>query len=606
MCGIIGYVGRNKAVPYLIRGLEHLEYRGYDSSGIAVTENGEVVTVKTSGRIKDLKNKLYGIELTAKCGIGHTRWATHGEPDDINSHPHSSMSGLFTIVHNGIIENYLPLKKELLSEGFTFKSSTDTEVIANLLEKYYEGDVLSAVKKCRNVLEGSYALCILCRDFPDVIYGTRKGSPLLCGEDRHGRFFSSDIPALLPYTKDIFTLSEGETAVIKKDGMCFYDAEGKKTDKTAERVNLPGQSAEKGDFPHFMLKEIFEQPRVLKDTLDSLISGDKLFPELKELKKSFFALQKICFVGCGSAYHAGLAGKILTEKIGNITCIAETASEFRYGNVPLDSKTLCIFISQSGETADTLAALLKAKEKKAKTLSVINVQGSSIARESDSVIYTKAGPEIAVATTKAYTAQLISLYLFALCFAHERWQIKRSERDRLLGELKTLPEKVQKILDRKDKAELFSTLFDGKEDGWFIGRGSDFAAAMEGSLKMKEISYINTGAYPAGELKHGTISLLKKGTPVVALCCEERLFPKIFANIKEVKARGARVLILAKENSASALTDEENVFLLPDTADEFSCLLQAVALQLISYYTAEKRGCDIDKPKNLAKSVTVE
>ena len=311
-------------------------------------------------------------------------------------------------------------------------------------------------------------------------------------------------------------------------------------------------------------------------------------------------------MGCGSAYHAGLAAGILTQKLGNITCIAETASEFRYGNIPLDSKTLCIFISQSGETADTLAALLKAKEKKAKTLSVINVPESSIARESDSVIYTKAGPEIAVATTKAYTAQLISLYLFALCFAHERWQIKRSERDLLLRELRTLPEKVRKIIGQKDKAELFSTLFDGKNEGWFIGRGNDFAAAMEGSLKMKEISYINTGAYPAGELKHGTISLLDKGTPVVTLCCEERLFPKTFANIKEVKARGAKVLILAKESFAPSLTDEENVFLLPDTADEFACLLQAVALQLISYYTAEKRGCDIDKPKNLAKSVTVE
>ncbi|MBR6567640.1 MAG: glutamine--fructose-6-phosphate transaminase (isomerizing) [Clostridia bacterium] len=606
MCGIIGYVGKNKAVPYLIRGLEHLEYRGYDSSGIAVMEGNEVITVKTSGRIKDLKNKLAGIDLTAKCGIGHTRWATHGEPDDINSHPHSSMTGLFTIVHNGIIENYLSLKKELLSEGFTFKSSTDTEVIANLLEKYYEGDMLSALNKCRRVLTGSYALCILCRDFPDTVYGTRKGSPLLCGKSAGGIFFSSDTVALLPYTRDVFSLDEDETAIINKKGIKFFGNDGESKEKKSERVSLPEQSADKGDFPHFMLKEIFEQPRVLKSTLDSLIKNGELLPDLRELKKSFFALQKICFVGCGSAYHAGLAGKILTEKIGNITCIAETASEFRYGNVPLDNKTLCIFISQSGETADTLAALLKAKEKKARTLSVINVRGSSIARESESVIYTEAGPEIAVATTKAYTAQLICLYLFALCFAHERWQIKRDERDRLLAELRLLPAKAQKIIDERDKAELFCSLFDGKDEGWFIGRGSDYASAMEGSLKMKEISYINTGAYPAGELKHGTISLLEKGTPLVALCCEDRLFPKAFANIKEVKARGARVLILAKEKNARELSDEENVFLLPDTPDEFSSLLQAVALQLLSYYTALKRGCDIDKPKNLAKSVTVE
>ncbi len=507
MCGIIGYVGKNKAVPYLIRGLEHLEYRGYDSSGIAVMEGNEVITVKTSGRIKDLKNKLAGIDLTAKCGIGHTRWATHGEPDDINSHPHSSMTGLFTIVHNGIIENYLSLKKELLSEGFTFKSSTDTEVIANLLEKYYEGDMLSALNKCRRVLTGSYALCILCRDFPDTVYGTRKGSPLLCGKSAGGIFFSSDTVALLPYTRDVFSLDEDETAIINKKGIKFFGNDGESKEKKSERVSLPEQSADKGDFPHFMLKEIFEQPRVLKSTLDSLIKNGELLPDLRELKKSFFALQKICFVGCGSAYHAGLAGKILTEKIGNITCIAETASEFRYGNVPLDNKTLCIFISQSGETADTLAALLKAKEKKARTLSVINVRGSSIARESESVIYTEAGPEIAVATTKAYTAQLICLYLFALCFAHERWQIKRDERDRLLAELRLLPAKAQKIIDERDKAELFCSLFDGKDEGWFIGRGSDYASAMEGSLKMKEISYINTGAYPAGELKHGTISL---------------------------------------------------------------------------------------------------
>ncbi len=606
MCGIIGYAGKNKAVPYLIRGLEHLEYRGYDSSGIAVTQNGEVITVKTSGRIRDLKNKLFGIELTAKCGIGHTRWATHGEPDDINSHPHSSMTGLFTIVHNGIIENYLPLKKELLSEGFTFKSSTDTEVIANLLEKYYEGDALRALEKCRRVLEGSYALCVICRDFPDEIYGMRKGSPLLCGESEAGRFFSSDYPALLPYTREIFTLAEDETAVIKRDSLCFYGTEGEKIKKSADRINLPELSADKGDFPHFMLKEIFEQPEILKRTLDSLIVGDELFPQLRELKKSFFALRKICFVGCGSAYHAGFAAGLLTQRLGNITCTAETASEFRYGNEPLDSRTLCIFISQSGETADTLAALLKAKEKKALTLSVINVRGSSIARESDNAVYTEAGPEIAVATTKAYTAQLITLYLFAVCFSHERWQIKRSERDRLLSELRSLPDKAQKIIDRRDRAEVLSELFEGKSSGWFIGRGSDYAAAMEGSLKMKEISYINTGAYPAGELKHGTISLLEKGTPVVALCGEERLLPKAFANIKEVKARGAKVLILTAEKNVKELSDEEYVLPLPDCADEFSCLLQTVALQLISYYTAEKRGCDIDKPRNLAKSVTVE
>lgn len=606
MCGIIGYVGKNRAVPYLIRGLEHLEYRGYDSSGIAVSEGKEVITVKTSGRIKDLKNKLYGIELTAKCGIGHTRWATHGEPDDINSHPHSSSSGLFTVVHNGIIENYLSLKKELLSEGFTFRSSTDTEVIANLLEKCYNGDVPETIRKCRRLLDGSYALCIICRDFPDMIYGVRKGSPLLCAKNGDGSFFSSDAIALMPYTKDIFVLDESETAVIEKKRLSFFDENGRPVEKASERINLPEQSADKGDFPHFMLKEIFEQPQVLQKTFDSLVVNGEILPELREMKKCFFALQKICFVGCGSAYHAGVAGRLLTEKLGNITCVAETASEFRYGSTPLDTKTLCVFISQSGETADTLAALMKARERGARILSVINVRGSSIARESDNVIYTEAGPEVAVATTKAYTSQLMALYLFAICFAHERWQIKRSERDRLLEEIKNLPQKVQTVIDKRDKAEIFSKIFDGRNSGWFIGRGSDYAAAMEGSLKMKEISYINTGAYPAGELKHGTISLLEKGTPVVALCCDTRLFSKTFANIREVKARGARVLILAKNKSASELSEEENVLYLPDTDDSFSCILQAVVLQLIGYYTARNKGCDIDKPKNLAKSVTVE
>ncbi|MBR5437713.1 MAG: glutamine--fructose-6-phosphate transaminase (isomerizing) [Clostridia bacterium] len=606
MCGIIGYAGSGRAIPYLIRGLEHLEYRGYDSSGVALIEGNEVTTVKTSGRISDLKCKLAGIELKAKCGIGHTRWATHGEPDDINSHPHSSSSGLFTVVHNGIIENYLSIKKELLSEGYTFKSSTDTEVIANLLEKHYSGDVLESVRKCRDILCGSYALCIICRDFPDTVFGVRKGSPLICAESEEGRFFSSDVLALVSYTREVFTLDEDETAVINKKGIKIFGPDGRPVSKQAEKINLPEEAADKGDFEHFMLKEIFEQPKVLKETLEFLMKDGELLPMINELKRSFFAVEKIFFVGCGSAYHAALAGKLLTERLSGITCIAETASEFRYSGAAVDSRTLCVFISQSGETADTLAALLKARDEKARTLSVINVKGSSIARESDNVLYTQAGAEIAVATTKAYTAQLICLYLFAVCFAHERWQIKRSERDALIKEIELLPGKVGKIIEEREKAEAFSGIFDLCSAGYFIGRGADYAAAAEGSLKMKEISYINTQAYPAGELKHGTISLIEKGTPVVAMCCEERLFPKTFANIKEVKSRGAKVLILAQEKKRAELTDEENVFFLPDTADEFSCLLQVVVLQLISYYTARKRGCDIDKPKNLAKSVTVE
>lgn len=606
MCGIIGYTGKNKAVPYLIKGLSCLEYRGYDSSGIAIFEKDGITSLKAKGRLYELKNTMRGFESEAKCGIGHTRWATHGEPSDINAHPHSSTSGKFTLVHNGIIENYLTLKKELISEGFTFTSQTDTEVAVNLLEKYYEGDVLAAIDKCTELLEGSYALGIMCRDFPDRIYSVRKSSPLICAVSEEGTFISSDITALLPYTKEVYTLKENEKAVLDKTSLTFYGENGEEITKTAEPVLWSESSAEKNGFDHYMLKEIYEQPKVLKDTVNFCRENGKLLPQIKELKKSFFTLEKICFVGCGSAYHVGVAGKVITEKLCNITCIAQTASEFRYGSTPIDEKTLCIFISQSGETADTLAALLKAKENKAKILSIVNVAGSSIARESDNVLYTMAGPEIAVATTKAYTAQLVSVYLFAVCLAHERWQMKRKEKTLLLSEIDLLPEKIAKVIEDKDKIKNLSAFFEGRSDGYFIGRGSDYAAALEGSLKMKEISYIHTEAYPAGELKHGTISLIEKGTPVVALCCDSMLFKKTLSNIKEVKARGADVIIFSKEKFRSDLTDEENVFFLPDTPDVFSVLCESVALQLLSYYTALDKGCDIDKPRNLAKSVTVE
>ncbi len=606
MCGIIGYIGNNTAVPYLIKGLSGLEYRGYDSSGIALCEKEGVRTVKSQGRLDELKKKLENYNGSATCGIGHTRWATHGEPSDINSHPHISHSGLFTVVHNGIIENYLPLKKELISEGFTFKSQTDTEVIVNLLEKYYSGDVISALKRALALLEGSYALGIVCRDFPDRIYAVRRGSPLICAESDEGTFLSSDVTALLPYTKEVFSLEEKEIAVLGKDSLSFLDFKGKKIKKDGEPVLWSQESADKNGYDHFMLKEIHEQPEILKETIAYLTENGEILPQIKELKKSFFTLEKICFIGCGSAYHAGVAGKLITEKLCNITCLSEIASEFRYGSVPVDEKTLCIFISQSGETADTLAALIKAKEKKAKVLSIVNVVGSSIARESENILYTRAGPEIAVATTKAYSAQLIAVYLFAVCLAHERWQLKKAEVNRLLKEIRLIPEKINGIISEQNKIRELSAFFAGHKDGYFIGRGADYAAALEGSLKMKEISYIHTEAYAAGELKHGTISLLEKGTPVVALCGEEALFKKTLSNIKEVKARGANVIIFAREAVRNGLTDENNVFFLPDVPDIFSVIIEAVALQLMSYYAALEKGCDIDKPRNLAKSVTVE
>lgn len=606
MCGIIGYIGNNPAVPYLIKGLSDLEYRGYDSSGIALCEKDGVKTVKSQGRLEELKKKLENYGSDANCGIGHTRWATHGEPSDINSHPHISHSGLFTVVHNGIIENYLPLKKELISEGFTFKSQTDTEVIVNLLEKYYSGDVISALKRTLSLLEGSYALGIVCRDFPDRIYAVRKGSPLICAKSDEGTFLSSDVTALISYTKEIYSLKEKEVALLEKGSLSFFDFNKKKLKKNTEPVLWSQKSADKNGYDHFMLKEIHEQPEVLKETIDYLTENGELLPQIKELKKSFFTLDKICFIGCGSAYHVGVAGKIITEKLCNITCITEIASEFRYGSVPVDEKTLCIFISQSGETADTLAALIKAKEKKAKILSIVNVVGSSIARESENILYTRAGPEIAVATTKAYSAQLISVYLFAVCLAHERWQMKKLEVKSLLKEIRLIPEKIKEIISEQNKIRELSAFFAGHSDGYFIGRGADYAAALEGSLKMKEISYIHTEAYAAGELKHGTISLLEKGTPVVALCCEEALLKKTLANIKEVKARGANVIVFARKAFRNELTDEKNVFFLPEVPDIFSVITEVAGLQLMSYYTALEKGCDIDKPRNLAKSVTVE
>lgn len=606
MCGIIGYVGKSNAVPYLIKGLSELEYRGYDSAGIAVFESDGITSVKSAGRLGNLKERLEDCRAEGCCGIGHTRWATHGEPTDINAHPHMSSGGVFSVVHNGIIENCQTLKRELSEDGFTFSSETDTEVMVNILEKNYEGDVVEAILKSADTLKGSYAAAILCRDFPDRIYAVRKGSPLICAESKEGCFLASDITPLLTYTNEVCILGEGEIAVMNKDGIEIYGSDGEKAEKKPSRISWRKSDAEKGGFEHFMLKEIFEQPQMLRQTFCSFTENGELFPKLAKLRKSFLTLDKIYFIGCGSAYHVGVSGKILTEKLCNITCIAERASEFRYADIPVDEKTLCIFISQSGETADTLAALKKAKEKKAKVLSVINAVGSSMARESDNVLYTLAGPEIAVATTKAYSAQLMTVYLFSLCLAHERWQMKRARRDALIRELLQLGDKVEEVISAAERLKALSKVFEGYNDGYFIGRGSDYAAALEGSLKMKEISYIHTEAYPAGELKHGTISLIEKGTPVIALCSQEDVFEKMLSNIKEVKARGANVIVFTKKKYLSEFKNQENVFVIPDTDDNFSGITLAVALQLISYYTALSRGCDIDKPRNLAKSVTVE
>lgn len=607
MCGIIGYTGKNFAVPYLIRGLEKLEYRGYDSSGIALWENGGVRLIKASGKLSCLKEKTSHTDSSALCGIGHTRWATHGKPDETNAHPHKSSGGVFTLVHNGIIENYLPLKKELISEGFSFYSETDTEIIANLLEKLYEGDIFSALKNTAKILEGSFALSVLCKDYPDKIFALKKGSPLLVAESPSGSFAASDVTAILEYTDEVYTLYEDEICILTASGVSFYDFEGKEKKKEKEKITWTPEQAEKEGYEHFMLKEIYQQPDAVRNTFNSLVKDGLLFTDMPQLRQLIEYIDSICFIGCGSAYHAGVFAKDLTERLCRLPCRAEIASEYRYGSVPTDEKTLCIFISQSGETADTIAALLKAKEKKAKILSVVNVVGSTLARESDLVLYTKTGPEIAVATTKAYTAQLLTLSLTALLVAQVKNTLSEKEIGLLRNELGALPELLSHILSAfPEKIRQEADLFRNKNDGYFIGRGTDYSAALEGSLKMKEISYIHTEAYPAGELKHGTISLIEKGTPVVALCFQEKLAGKMLSGIKEVRARGGEVLVITKEKLRDTFSSEDHLIVLPDNSDLFSPLSAICALQLLGYYTALTKGCDIDKPRNLAKSVTVE
>ncbi len=607
MCGIIGYTGKNFAVPYLIRGLEKLEYRGYDSSGIALWENGGVRLIKASGKLSCLKEKTSRTDSSALCGIGHTRWATHGKPDETNAHPHKSSGGVFTLVHNGIIENYLPLKKELISEGFSFYSETDTEIIANLLEKLYEGDIFSALKNTAKILEGSFALSVLCKDYPDKIFALKKGSPLLVAESPSGSFAASDVTAILEYTDEVYTLYEDEICILTASGVSFYDFEGKEKKKEKEKITWTPEQAEKEGYEHFMLKEIYQQPDAVRNTFNSLVKDGLLFTDMPQLRQLIEYIDNICFIGCGSAYHAGVFAKDLTERLCRLPCRAEIASEYRYGSVPTDEKTLCIFISQSGETADTIAALLKAKEKKAKILSVVNVVGSTLARESDLVLYTKTGPEIAVATTKAYTAQLLTLSLTALLVAQVKNTLSEKEIGLLRDELGALPELLSHILSAfPEKIRQEADLFRNKNDGYFIGRGTDYSAALEGSLKMKEISYIHTEAYPAGELKHGTISLIEKGTPVVALCFQEKLAGKMLSGIKEVRARGGEVLVITKEKLRDTFSSEDRLLVLPDNSDLFSPLSAICALQLLGYYTALTKGCDIDKPRNLAKSVTVE
>lgn len=608
MCGIVGYVGSQQVAPILLDGLSKLEYRGYDSAGVAVYTGEQLEVVKAKGRLEILRDMLDGgRNLKGTIGIGHTRWATHGQPSDVNSHPHISSSGRFAIVHNGIIENYMQLKNRLMEKGFAFASETDSEVIAQLIEYYYNGDILDTVVMLQNSLEGSYALGILCLDHPDEIIAMRKDSPLIVGLGEGENFIASDIPAILSYTRDIYHLEEKEIVVMRADEVKVYDTSKELVDKEVFHVDWDVSAAEKGGYEHFMIKEIMEQPKALTDTIKPRIQdGEVVLDDITLTKDQLEKVDKILIVACGSAYHTGIVAKYVVEGLTRKPVEVDLASEFRYRDPILTENTLVVIISQSGETADTLAALRYAKKEGARTLSIVNVVGSSIAKESDDVIYTWAGPEIAVATTKAYSCQLAVLYLLGVYVGRQLGKISDEENLGMIRELLALPEKVATVLEKKEDIQYFASRHYADKDVFFLGRNLDYAVCMEGSLKLKEISYIHSEAYAAGELKHGTISLIEEGTLVVAVATQDRLFDKTMSNVKEVKARGAEVLGLTTEHNTRINETTDFQFYIPETLDIFLPSLAIVPLQLFGYYMASMKGCDIDKPRNLAKSVTVE
>jgi len=608
MCGIVGYIGKNQAVPILIEGLQKLEYRGYDSAGIAIYNNDDVVVRKYKGRLNVLEKHLEEEKIPGYLGIGHTRWATHGEPNDINAHPHTNYTGDIAVVHNGIIENYMRLKEWLIAEGKVFVSETDTEVISHLVDYYYEGDLVDAVQKAITRMEGAYAIGVISRKNPDKLVAARKDSPLVVGVGVGENFIASDIPALLKYTKNVYFLDDGELVILDKDKVTILNEFGKKVEKEIFEVTWDVESAEKGGYQHFMLKEIHEQPKAIKDTLSPRLNENNeiVLDDIKLTKEDLDKINKIIIVACGTAAYAGLIGKYAIEKFAKIPVEWDIASEFRYRDPFVDDKTLVIAISQSGETADTLAALREAKNKGARVMAVTNVVGSRISREADDVFYTWAGPEIAVASTKAYITQLIAMYLIALNMGLKRGVLSKERHDEVLTELKVLPEKAEKVLDNKVILQELADKQFNNQSVFYIGRGLDDHISKEGSLKLKEISYIHSEAIAAGELKHGTIALIEEGTLVVALATQDYLYDKMLSNIKEVKARGAYVIAIAKESNKEIEKSADVVIYIPDTMDEVTSILSVIPLQLLAYYIAVARGCDVDKPKNLAKSVTVE
>ena len=608
MCGIVGFTGKSNAAQFLLDGLDRLEYRGYDSAGIAVLDNNRFTTVKTVERIKTLKEKVENQSDVCGCtGIGHTRWATHGAPSDVNAHPHISADGRFAVVHNGIIENYIALKEELKADGVVFKSDTDTEVIPNLIQKYYEGDLFAAVSRAVSRLEGSYALGILCSEYPDTLVAVRKFSPLIIGLSKDSNFIASDVTAIVSHTRDIVYIEDGEIAVLTPKSVKVYDADKNLIERAVSHISWDVAAAEKGGYDHFMMKEIMEQPNAVKQTVDSRIkNGEIVFEGLSLNREKLEKIKNIDIIACGSAYHAGMVGKYVFEELLRIPTTVDYASEYRYRNPITGENTLTIIISQSGETADTLAALKEAKKRGSHTLSIVNVVGSSIANASDDVIYTWAGPEIAVATTKGYTTQLSVLYLIAIWAAKLLKTTDSARIEKLLCEVQRLPELMESVLKNKPKIKEMAKRCGDPKSLFFIGRNIDYAVSLEASLKLKEISYIHSEAYAAGELKHGTISLIEKGRTVIALACYDELFEKLLSNIKEVKARGAYVIACAHEGHTEIAGEAEEVIYIPKSDPLLLATLEVIPFQLYSYYVALYKGCDIDKPRNLAKSVTVE
>ena len=608
MCGIVGFTGKQSAAPVLLAGLKKLEYRGYDSAGIAVENDGLISVSKVSGRIANLCEKTKDGALLPGCaGIGHTRWATHGAPTDVNAHPHISNDRRFTVVHNGIIENYMALREELIEKGYHFESQTDTEVVVHLLEMYDSGDFKETVMRTTARLEGSYALGILCADCPGTIYAVREASPLILGVGVGENFFASDVTALVAYTRNAIYLEDGEFAALTPNGISVFDCTGAPIRKEISRITWSIEAAEKGGYDHFMLKEIMEQPRAVKAALTPRLQEKQIHldgfdysaAELREIRK-------VVITACGSAYYAGCAGKYAIEKLCRLPVVVELASELRYSDPQIDSSTLLIVLSQSGETADTIAAMKECQKRGAKTLAVVNVVGSTIAKLADHTLYTWAGPEIAVATTKGYTTQLTVLYLFALYTAEKLALVSEEDYHRLLSQLQGLPKQMQQVLDMNTAIPRLAEKYKHNSSVFFIGRNTDYSVALEGALKLKEISYIHAEAYAAGELKHGTIALIDEGQLVVALCCNEMIAEKTMNNIIEVKARGAKVLAVAEKGNRTILSQADDVIYIPHVDPLFSAAVEVVPLQLLAYYTAKEKGCDIDKPKNLAKSVTVE